>query len=246
MRSHASPVLPLILLALAGTAHATDQVSAGHRMIPDKGEAVAKPMAWRYDTLQTAQEVFDEGAPRQAPGATLSFRLPKVDAASGGNGVELVQSGQRTALPMTSATTFTLVPAAGIAADAEVVVNRDFPPGEMNHPNVRVRSPGLPDGVQRMGDLRLACKAQVAMLKTVGLKVRAFFGMAGLFGLDVCEKLEVTKADPPAGHYDTVMIEDGERRLVQRAAQEKPPQLGDKGWSDDARISYKLDGHAVQ
>jgi len=242
MRFHA----PLLLLALAGTAHAADTVSAGHRVIPDKGEAVAKPMAWRYAMLQTAQQVFDEGAPRQAPGATLSFRLPKVDAASGGNVVELVQAGRRTALPMPSATAFTLVPAGGIAADAEVVVNRHFPPGETNHPNVRVHSPGLPDGVQRMGDLRLACSAQIAMLKTAGLKVRAFFGMAGLFGLDVCEKLEVTKADPPAGKYDTVTIEDGDRRLVQLAGQAVPPTLGDKGWSDEARVSYTLDGHAVQ
>jgi hypothetical protein len=245
MRVHAS-LISVIVLALAGTVHAADTVSAGHRVIPDNGEAAAKPMAWRYGMLQTAQELFDQQAPRHAPGATLSFLLPKVDAASGNHQVDLVQAGQRTALPMTSATAFRLVPAAGIAADAEVVVNRTFPPGEINHPNVRVRSPGLPDGVQRIGDLRLACSAQIAMLKTEGLKVRALFGMAGLFGLDVCEKLEVTKADPPAGKYDTVTIEDGERRLVQLAGQATPPELGDKGWSDNARISYTLDGHAVQ
>lgn len=238
------PRLPLILLALASSANAADTISVGHRVVPDKEPAAAKPMAWRYGMLQTARELFDERAPGQAPGATLSFRLPKVD--DGDNHVELVEDGRRSALPMTSATAFTFAPDTAAAADALVVVNRDFPPGVVNHPNVQVRSPGLPDNVQRMGDLRLACAAQIAMVKTEGLKIRAVFGMASLFGLDVCKELDVTKADPPAGKYDTVTIEEGERRLVLQGAQAKPPQLGDTGWSDEARISYTLAGQVMQ
>ena len=240
MRSH----LPFILLALAGAAQAADTVSVGHRVVPDAGEANSKPMTWRYGMLQTAREVFDERAAKQAPGAVLSFRLPKIDG--GDNQVELVEADRRTALPMTSPTTFTLAPDIAAASDAQVVVNRNFRPGEVNHPNVRVRSPGLPDNVQRMGDLRLACAAQMAMAKTEGLKLRAVLGMAGLFGLDVCNELEVTRADPPSGKYDTVTIEDGERRLVQQRSQAKLPLLGDKDWSDEARISYTLDGSTAQ
>ncbi|GGY13851.1 hypothetical protein GJV26_18835 [Massilia dura] len=243
MRFHTS----VILLALAGTVQAADTVSFGHRVIPDNGEPVAKPMSWRYGMLRTAQALFDEGAPRQAPGATLSFRLPRLDAAQGDNHVEIIQGDKRTALPMTSPTTFGFVRDDAVPADAAVtVVNRHFPPGAVNHPNVRVRSPGLPDGVRRMGDLRLACAAQIAMMKTEGMQLRAMFGVAGLFGLNVCSELEVTKADPPAGKYDTVMLEDGERRLAWQASQANPPRIGDKGWSDDTRIRYTLDGIGVQ
>lgn len=241
MRIH----VPLLLLAVAGTAQASDTVGFGHRVVSDDGQA-AKPMAWRYGMLQMARDVFDEGAPRQAPGATLSFVLPKVDAAGGDNKVELVQGNSRTALPMASATAFTLAAEPDVAGDAEVVANRSFTPGEVNHPNVRVRSPGLPDGVQRMGDLRLACAAQMAMAKTEGFKLRLVLGAASLFGGGVCGVMEVTKFDPPTVPYDTVTIEDGGRRLVQRRTQAGMPKLGDEGWSDDARISYTVETQAAR
>lgn len=115
--------------------------------------------------------------------------------------------------------------------DARVVVNRNFPKGEFNHPLVQVRSPGLPDGVQRMGDLRLACVAQMAMAKGEGFKVRAALGAASLFGFNLC---------------DSVTIEDDGRRLLQSAQDKHQAKLGDKGWSDNARISDTLDGHPVQ
>ncbi|WBS01997.1 hypothetical protein OU994_27700 [Pseudoduganella sp. SL102] len=84
------------------------------------------------------------------------------------------------------------------------------------------------------------------MIKTESLKIRTVFGMASLFGLDICKKLQVTKADAPAGKYDTVTIEEGERRLVLQGSQSKPPQLDHTGWSDEARISYTLDRQAMQ
>jgi hypothetical protein len=111
---------------------------------------------------------------------------------------------------------------------------------------VLVRSPGLPDGVQRMGDLRLACAAQMEMAKAEGLKFRAVLATASLFGFNVCDKLEAAKVEAPKGAYDTVTIEDGERRLVMAAKDKHTPELGDKGWSDNARISYTLNGQAAQ
>jgi hypothetical protein len=97
-----------------------------------------------------------------------------------------------------------------------------------------------------MGDLRLACAAQMAMAKAEGFKFRAALATASVFGLDVCDKLEVTKLDAPAEPYDTVTIEDGDRRLVMPAAGRNLPRLGDKNWSDNARISYSLNVHTPQ
>ncbi|MDF3036166.1 MAG: hypothetical protein K0S28_1440 [Paucimonas sp.] len=204
-------------------------------------------MTWRYQLLQTAQEVFERHVDTQAPGATLTFSLPKVDATQTSNQVEIVRANKRIVLPMVSNTTFALIRDAEAAeSDAMVVVNRNFPRGVMNHPNVQVRSPGLPDGVRRMGDLRLACAAQMEMVKAEGLKFRALFATASMFGLRMCDTLEVTKIDVPVGPYDTVTIEDDNRRLVQPIAQANPPQLGDKKWSDNARISYTVRDHIVQ
>jgi hypothetical protein len=233
----------LVLLALAGSVHANDSINVGHKTDSDE----AKPMAWRFSLLEKARSVFEKRAAEQAPGATMSFRLPKVDPAQGGNQVEIVGADHRVPLPMASNTTFSLT--RGTLAeddDAMVVVNRNFPKGEFNHPLVQVRSPGLPDGVQRMGDLRLACAAQMAMAKGEGLKVRAALGAASLFGFNICDELEATKAEAPKGAYDSVTIEDGGRRLVQSAKDRHPAKLGDKAWSDNARISYTLDGHLVQ
>jgi hypothetical protein len=233
----------LILLAVAGSVHANDSINVGHKT--DSNEA--RPMAWRLSLLQQAQDVFDKRAAGQAPGATMNFRLPKVDPAQGGNQVEIVGADRHVPLPMASNTTFSLKRGAPAEdSGAMVVVNRNFPKGEFNHPLVQVRSPGLPDGVQRMGDLRLACAAQMAMAKAEGLKFRAALAAAGLFGFDVCDELEATKVEEPKGAYDTVTIEDGGRRLVQPAKDKHPPKLGDKTWSDEARISYTLDGRLVR
>jgi hypothetical protein len=233
----------LILLAVAGSVHANDSIEVGHR--DDSQEA--KPMAWRFHLLEKAQDVFEKGAAKQAPGAKMTFRLPKVDEVEGGNQVEIFGADHHVPLPMTSNTTFALKrETLAEDDDAMVVVNRNFPKGEFNHPLVLVRSPGLPDGVQRMGDLRLACTAQMEMAKAEGLKFRAVLATAGLFGFNVCDKLEATKVEAPKGPYDTVTIEDGERRLVLSAKDKHPPTLGDKTWSDNARITYTLDGRVVR
>lgn len=219
----------LILLTITTNVYAADSESAEKQMI------------WRYQLLQTAQDFFEKRVATQAPGATLTFSLPKVDAAQGNNQVEIVYADKHIVLPMLSNTTFALIRDADAAeSDAMVVVNRNFPRGEMNHPNVQVRSPGLPDGVKRMGDLRLACAAQIKMAKSEGFKFRTILATASLFGLNACDKLEVTRIDPPTSPYDTVTIEDGDHRLVQSAAQPNLLKLGDKSWSDNARISYTV------
>lgn len=237
----------LILLAVASTAQAGDTNSVGSQAVSEDRQPAAKPMAWRYGLLQTAQDLFDERKAAQAPGATLTFRLPKVDALQGDNQVEIVRADQRIPLPMASSITFALVRhAEATESDALVVVNRNFGRGQENHPLVQVRSPGLPNGVRRMGDLRLACAAQIAMAKAERLKFRAILATASLFGFNVCDKLNVTEIDGPTGPYDTVLIEDGGRQLVQPTAQPNLPSLSDKDWSDNARISYRLGERIVQ
>jgi hypothetical protein len=238
---HARLLAPLLLtLAAAGAAHAQDVVAFGHRVTPTEGQGNGNPMAWDYKVLGAAQDVFDERAAAHAPDATLAFRLPRPALGQDGNRVEIVRAERRVALRMTSNDAFVLTRDAAIAqADAMVTVaNRNFDKGSYNEPVAQVRSPGLPDNVRRLGDLRLACTAQMAMLKAEGFKVKAMLSVTNLFGLDLCDDTKVVDFDKPAGHFDTVTIEDGGRRLVFPARQSKAPRLGDKDWSDDARITY--------
>lgn len=104
--------------------------------------------------------------------------------------------------------------------------------------------------IRRVGDLRLARAVRMAMAKEEGFEFRATLVAASLFGFKLCDKLEIAKFDAPTAKYDTVTIEDGERRLLQAASvggsSENSPQLGDKGWSDNARVSYSLGGQSVQ
>lgn len=237
----------LISLALAGSVQATDGFAAGHRSIPDEGEAQTRPMSWRYGLLEAAREAFDAGVAARAPGASLRFRLPRTDPAQDGNRVEIVSAGQHIALAMATKTAFALPPAGEVVDDdAVVVVNRTFRKGDNLHPNIEVRSPGLADGVRRVGDMRLACAAQMAMAKAEGFKVRAVLGAVGLFGLNICDKMEIAKFDTPSLPYDSITIEDGGHRLVIAKSTRETPQLGDKTWSDNARVSYTLAGQAVQ
>jgi hypothetical protein len=247
-----APYLLTILLAVAGVAathaQAEDTVEFGHRVTPADNQAGANPMAWQYQVLHAAQDVFDQRAPAQAPGATLAFRLPKPALGQDGNAVEIVRAERRAPLAMVSNDAFTLTRDATFAqAGATVTVkNRNFNTGSYNEPIVQVRSPRLAENVRRLGDLRLACAAQMAMLKEEGFKVRAMLSVTNLFGLDLCEDTKAIDFDKPAGHYDVVTIEDGERRLVLAAGQPRAPRLGDKDWSDNARIIYTLDEHVLK
>lgn len=233
----------LIAFAVAGSAYADDS-----SVVNKSAASENRPMAWSFRLLETAQRVFDKEAPKKAPGASMSFRLPKVEATSAGNQVEIIDGSHHIPLTMPSSTSFVLKSDTPIRdSDALVVVNRDFPKGEFNHPLVQVRSPGLENGAKRMGDLRVACAAQVAMAKAESFKFRAALAGASLFGLDLCEKqLKVNEVDAPSDPYDTLTVEEGGRRLVMQATAPELTRLGDKAWSDDARITYTLNGSPVR
>jgi hypothetical protein len=76
--------------------------------------------------------------------------------------------------------------------------------------------------------------------------VYAALGAARLFGFDVCNKLAVTVFDAPARRFDTIVVDDGERRASLAAGAPDAPTLGDRQWSDNARISFTWQGQAVR
>jgi len=98
----------------------------------------------------------------------------------------------------------------------------------------------------RMGDLRLACQAQFAMAKTEGLKAQALLEAASLLGFDACNKLAVPLFDTPGEAFDTIVVDDGARHASLAASGAGTLTLGDKRWSDNARIYFTMDGRAIR
>ena len=237
MRTHF--FIGLLAACLSQSASAID---VSHTVTGDKA-GDGKPMAWRYRVLAAGQDLFDKRAPSLAPGATLAFSLPKVE--DGDNHVQIVKAEGALNLPMPTPTSFRLVrDEAAAQENADVVVNRRFAPGVMNHPNVQVRSPGLAADTRRLGDLRLACQVQVAMAKTEDMKLRMLVAVGSMFGLDLCEKMKIDEIDAPRG-FARVMFEHAGRQVVysrKGPAEQTMPTLSDRAWPDDTRISYLNDG----
>ena len=241
MRTH------LIAGALAACLASEAMAIEFSHILTDEKAGDAKPMAWRYRVLAAGQDRFDQDAPMLAPGASLAFVLPKVEG--GGNRVQIVKAEGAVSLPMVSPTSFKLVRDDSAAEEnAEVVVNRSFASGQVIHPNVQVRSPGLAPDTRRLGDLRLACRVQVAMVKTEELKIRTLLAVGGMFGLDVCKSAKVDEIDAPR-RFARVVLEYGTRRAVygsRAAGLQGVPALSDSAWPDDTRVSYVSEGVAVQ
>ena len=58
--------------------------------------------------------------------------------------------------------------------------------------------------------------------------------------------MKVNEVDAPSDPYDTLTVEEGGRRLVMPATAPELTRLGDKAWSDDAHITYTLNGSPVR
>jgi hypothetical protein len=104
-----------------------------------------------------------------------------------------------------------------------------------------VRTPGWPDDVRRLGDMRLECRVRIA----IG-KYEAPFWIVALvngimLGSDWCghEKISWTIATdvPLAG----ATLVDGDRKVeIKLEGREYQAPIGDKSWPDDTRIELRF------
>lgn len=127
-------------------------------------------LTWPWRTLAAGIEEFaDERA--LAPHARLRFRLLLADGVTALDGVALtlVDGDTRTPVPITPDGYFTLGDEPHDDA-ATLAANRNGGQFDANRmPQPDVRTPGLPDNVRRLGDLRLECRIKMAMAKdTIG------------------------------------------------------------------------------
>lgn len=162
MNSRPSPLRRGMMLGLAGLllgppwpapAAAQTPASTAVVQVPNTRSPVDKS----YRKMVRGMERFAREQARLAPGATLRFRLLPRLPTTGLDGVTLHIVGDSLTLPVALAPdhSFTLERnAAALREDAALIANRKTSSLTWR---AEVRSPGVPEGMRRLGDLRLEC-----------------------------------------------------------------------------------------
>jgi hypothetical protein len=113
---------------------------------------------------------------------------------------------------------------------------------------VEVRTPGLPDNVRRLGDLRLECKVQVAIAKEEIPFWIVALANSVLLSTDWCM---TTMGDgkthfsyySPAPVLSATLVDGNRSKKLDTGKHSYQVNLGDKSWSDDAlvQLAYAQD-----
>jgi hypothetical protein len=126
-------------------------------------------------------------------------------------------------------------------ANADLVLNQKKGSYKMS---VEVRTPGLPENVRRLGDLRLECKVQVAIAKEeIPLWVVALANSV-LLTRDWCMaslgKEQVNFSFYSASPVASARISYGDRNeKLQSGKHSFSVRLGDKSWPDEAMVQLE-------
>jgi hypothetical protein len=143
----------IALLLLCGAAHS----QAGPEDDAVVVTALRNPVAKSYRRMVAGMELFEKRR-HLAPAATLRFKLLPRNRQTNMEGVRLAIESDSAAisLELSSDKTFTLPRNAGaLKEDASVMPNRKA--GTMTW-RAEIRTPDLPPGTRRLGDLRLECE----------------------------------------------------------------------------------------
>lgn len=194
-------------LGLAGVSHAG---SSGDGQTVEV-HSLAHPELRSYAKLLEGQHVFDRYH-SLAPGANLRYVMhPRVKDVNMEN-LQVRIAGETVSIPLVldSALRFSVPEnTQALAENADVMYNRKD--GSIAwRPDIR--SPGVPSGARRLGDLRLECKVD-AMGAHVGRSF-GFIGLLKLSGDDPCENSRFVYhfyADRPVFN---VTISEGNRKQV--------------------------------
>ena len=241
--------LPSILM-LAMLVGANVSASAADTR-PDSPEsihinAIRKPEVRRYTAIVAGLDAFERHH-RMAPNAeALRFRVerrawtdktPKPGEAPMALRLE-GRDGFLLPLTLNDALE-TIVPrsSAALAADSELVLNRKR---RMYRVTPLVRSPGLPENVRRLGDLRLECHVMVAIGKEELGLMRTLFVNSVLLTPNWCNffnaEREGFQFDTPSTLARATLREGDRTKDLPVEERNFRVALNDPDWSDDALI----------
>lgn len=240
-----------LALGLGATATATGEVKEMPEVHVD---GVRNPMMRSYRAVSAGLDEFDEYRQRLAPRAPeLRFRArrgARRPDTPEGLALRIASDDASVPVPIDAGGIF-IVPRleSAYASDADLVFNQKRSAFRIDP---EIRTPGLPENVRRLGDLRLECRVAVAIAK----KEMKFWQVAMvdtlLVATDWCAKFGQADStymkdvgfpfnapSPLAG----ATLKDGERSVplkVVKSSFEVP--IGDTSWSNDALIELQYAG----
>jgi hypothetical protein len=246
MRALAGPAAWILCVALAGGAQAADAPPAAPPSV--KVNAIKDPEMRSYRSIWAGIEAFDEYH-ALAPGASLRFQMTHADGgpANAADGLQLRLASNDGSAPVRidADGRFTVARDRGAyEADATYILNKK---NGLYTARPDIRTPGLPDNVRRLGDLRLECRVLVAIIK----EQLPFLAKAAINSLfltsDWCGKKDVNfsfVADREvAGAW---MRSGGRTQELQAEGWRYMAPVGSKDWPDDALIELRYAAPAPQ
>jgi hypothetical protein len=230
-------VLAMAALAFSGAGALAQEPP---RLVEVKG--VRDPQMQAYRSAWAGLDAFDKYrhlAPQAGP---LQFRVrPRADNKNGAiKGITLAIVGKGDALPV------------AIAADGLFRIERNQAAYDdkadliFNHKRqlftayAEVHTPGLPANVRRLGDLRLECQINVAIVKT---EIPFYFhAMAnGVFGGgDWCKKLGVYRSIPLQDVSRATLVHGERRKDFPLLDMRDSIKIAELEWPDDALLELEF------
>ena len=241
MASHASLAVALSLALGCGQALAQETAAQDIQVVPVPG--LKKPDMRNYRSVVAGLDHFEENR-SLAPKAALHFRLVSNNRNSkvslDGVSLKIVGEGEPVVVPVAADGLMTMPRIeAAYDSDALVVLNRTH--GQFyNMPDIR--TPGLPDNVRRLGDLRLECQVMFAVLKKEIGFVKSAIISSALMTSNWCGFQDMDLAIWSPWPVKSAMLVFGDRRAAtnMEGDRAKAP-LGDKSWPDDTLIELTFE-----
>lgn len=206
-------------------------------------QGVKNPDMKSYRAVVAGLDAFEEHHALAPTVPELRFRLAAREGQELLAGdplyLRIVGNGDPIPLPISTDGTFAVprVPAA-IDDDADLVLNRKK--GVLKgYPDIR--TPGLPENVRRLGDLRLECQVMIAIAKKeMGLMMKLFVNTVTMTS-NWCDmsfdKKKVRFSFRSLRPLEGAEIVDGERReTIGTSDFSFRSPIGESDWSNDARI----------
>jgi len=213
--------------------------------------AIRKPEVRKYTAIVAGLDAFERHH-RMAPGAeALRFRVERrawTDKTPKPGEAPLalrLEGKDDFVLPLTlNDADETIVPrsSAALAADSELILNRKR---RMYRVTPLVRSPGLPENVRRLGDLRLECHVMVAIGKEELGLMRTLFVNSLLLTPNWCNFFNAERDgfqfDTPAILSRATLREGDRTKDLPVEGRSFRTAMNDPAWGDDALIELAFE-----
>jgi hypothetical protein len=213
--------------------------------------AIRKPEVRKYTAIVAGLDAFERHHSMAPKAEALRFRVERrawTDNTPRPGEAPLVlrlEGKDDFVLPLALNDAFeTIVPrsSAALAADSELVLNRKR---RMYRVTPLVRSPGLPENVRRLGDLRLECHVMVAIGKEELGLMRTLFVNSVLLTPNWCSFFNAERDgfqfDTPATLSRATLREGDRTKDLPVEGRSFRTAMSDPDWSDDALIELAFE-----